>query len=125
MVSGAGVGTFRMTGAGGMTGVVATGGGENRGTGGRTGAGSTRLAPEGDGRIVLATTGAAGAGGVEITIGRERMAAAGAGGVARCGIDGEGAAGLLTRGGLAAGKPITVRLSGGRAVPGAGAEAVG
>jgi hypothetical protein len=76
--------------------------------------------------------GAAGAGGVEIKIGRDGTAAAGAGGVANgtaradVGATGVGgAAGLFMTGGLTEGKPIMVRLRGGREAPGAGVEAVG
>ena len=126
-MDGTGVGTLRMTGAVGAVGAAGSGG-ENLGTGGRTGAGSTGLALEGGGKEGLATTGIAGAGGVAITIGREEIAAVGTGGVARgeFGVAAAtGAAGLTTTGAFTDGNPIIVRLSVGRAAPGTGVEEVG
>jgi hypothetical protein len=136
---GIGVGTLRVTGADGVAtaddvGAGVGGGGEKRGTGGRTAAGGTAagatgVAMEGGGSVGLGA--AAGPDGGIIS-GRAGTAAAGAGGVARWEIGGatgaEGAgsvAGLPTTGDLTEGNPIIVRLRGGRAAPGAGVEAVG
>ena len=129
---GTGVITLRVTGASGnATGTSAAGGGsEKRGTGGRSDEATAGLALGGGGSIGLLAMGAAGAGGVEVTSGRDGAAAAYAGGVAigaaRAGVGAAGAmgvagaAGLPTTGGLTEGKPIMVRLRGLRPAPGAG-----
>lgn len=132
-VDGTGVGTLRMTGEVGAVDAAGSGG-ENLGTGDRTGAGRTGLALEGGGKKGLTTTGIAGAGGVAITIGREEIAAVGTGGVARGefgvaaavpAVPAAGAAGLTATGAMTDGNPNIVRLSGGRAAPGAGVVEVG
>ena len=127
---GAGVGALRVAGRGAEGCPVA--GAEVRETTGLVGVGTMGAAIGGGGSVGLLTTGTAGADGVGSADGREGRATAGAAGVGRAwgeGTMGAGAgtaAGLLATGGFTDGKPIMVRLSGGRGPPpGAGAGADG
>lgn len=72
----------------------------------------------------LGAVGAAGAGGVAITMGREGIAATGEG-MDFIAMGGGDAVGLVATGGLTDGKPIMVRLIGGRTVGGAEVDAAG
>ena len=135
MEGGTGVAGRRMTEAAGGAGTcVMGGGGESRGTTGRTEAGSAGPTPDGGATVDLAgTTGCAGADGVEaiVELGIEAAVVrggtgmVGVGGVIRCGEGAAGAAGLVITGGLTDGNPIMVRFIGGRDPPCGGIETAG